>query len=1091
MAHQHHDTDPTLDDVSFDDVPIDRRDFMRLSAVVGGALALPGAATADAESDVFDDEYQYILNHTPDDFLAPTLIRFTDESGVEEFESLDVGEEAHTTTESEPAGYAQLTTAEAEVVADLPTAEELSYTPGSNPFWRLGYYPMGVFPAVERSVDFIHYEQMIDGMEHLESAHADQLKFYALADRDNPHEVDFDKSPGHHNTLTDRVDPKDIHVVELTNPPEGYDTVEEFRDTDEFGERQKVMYEASIHGLERAGPEACYRFVERIVSGREPHFERLLDDCVLIVLSVNPDGWVARDPQYDSAWQLLDGDGRDATRFPAWPQYERGNSMVFDTNRQYPTVGWIDPNHHPGEPDEDRWYEDNPHEIVDRVPDAMGTVEHFRQYENLTHGADLHAMLWNSDFILGLINQIEFTQDEFHDLYEMNLVLEESLEGELDEWEALADLQEGLTGDINPDLLGFDVLPETAYDFSTIWDTIGYTITGGLIGFMGADEDRGGLDMTTMAFEMAYSHMVGGNKFEPVLADWWVEGYLEAMRTMTEYALRDVDSDLETRSGETETVAYVETDALTRTHEDLDFWGTDPDEYETELVSYDHQVEIDAEAVETYTIDVEEGLHTLSVHTHAERALVDVVLRDPDGEEVRAYRPSETGGAAHHDYPPFVVREPGAGAWTVEIQSLMTAPSEVSLDIATLAADGEHPDPRSAMGFAQEAYEVTPLAFFEDFDADNTTVETVALTPEEVAEGVDADHLVIVHDDGRGEFVDEDGADRYVAAIDAFVADGGNLVLTDSGLGLLEDMETALAVEAGDVRQIHQDVPHLEEKDADHPLLTDTREIQRMTYKIAPLGIPYAEDAPLWVVDADGWAASGGTVAGASDGDVSAGSLFTDEEDWHGIHVIGGYLPPANQTELHPFGLKNYVLAYFGLTVFTNALGAQQERIVDGEQVRSVGDVAQEPIYREPEEPEPELEAEGEREDSGSVLSGGQTNRTELDVAVTEPEGREVLVRDTVPENWTVDEEYGDVDATTPAFGGGTHVYFGLDDPRDAYEALTHFAQAPDDLEDTGEYTFGPIAVTDETGDEDTLTDREWTELDGTDRDVSVVAEDV
>ncbi len=1064
-------------DRRFEDTPLTRRRFAILAGTIGGALALPGNAYADIESGKMTEEYEFIVNHTPDDFAVSTVIEFTSILGIADLKDLGIEVDDDWTLDEPPAAYAQLTTSQVEDVVELPTAETLSWAPGSNPFWRLGQYPFGVFPAPYRSVDFIHYEQMISGMEYLGAEHPEMLKFYALADEDNPHDVVYDRSPGHNNNLTDRHDPKDIHVAELTKPPDGYDTLEEFRDSKQFAERQKVMYEASIHGLERAGPEACYRFIERILTGREIEFEQLLDECVLIILSVNPDGWVARDPQYDSGWQVT-GEGRDDLRFPAWPQYERGNAQVFDTNRQYPTVGWVNPGYHPGEPDEDRWAEDNPHDIINMVPDAMGTVEHFRQYDNLTHGADLHAMLWNSDFILGLINQIEYTQDEFHDLYEMNHVLEQSLEAKMDEWESLADIQHEAADDFNVDLLGFPVLPETAYDYSTIWDTIGYTVTGALIGFMGAAEERGGLDVTTMAFEMAFSHMVGGNKWEPVLGEWWVEGYMEAMRTMTDYALRDVDSEVATPDGTVETVAFVTSDTVIRSSDDLEFLQEDPDNEETNAVmTHDHQqLEVAAESVETTTVDVASNLHTLSIQPHAEQALADVVLRDPDGAEVRAYRPSDTGGEAHHDYEPFVVREPVGGTWTVEVTSLMAEhPVQMDLHVGTLQSDYEHPDPRDALGFEQEAYEVSPLVFFDEFAADNDLVETVGLTPEEVStEGIDADHLVVIHDD-RGE--DPVG---YVDAIDAFVDAGGNLVVTDTGVHLLGALESVDGISSDDISDETFGVSHLEERVEDHPLLVDTRPIQRMTWKVAPLGYPYANDAPMTLVDDDAFITAGGTVAGLTDDHVSAGSIFTDDEAWQGIHVIGGLLPPATQRELHPFGLKNYVMAYFGLTVLINALGMEQHRFVDGELVRVIGDTGKEPIT-------PDLTVIGDRDGSGSVFTGGQTNRTELDVEVVTPPEETVLVRDHVPEDWDVDEEFGDVEATTPSMSGGTWVYFGLDDPQGDYADLTHFAQAPDDLLESGTYTFGPIEVTTDTEADGTLIDRDWQAIEGNDLSVTVL----
>lgn len=1047
----------------FEDAPISRRQFVKLSAATGGVLALPGQATASVDSAVFDAEYQYLLNHTPDDFLVPTLIELSDPLGLQAFEALSIGQSIHTTTTPKPAVYAQLTTVQAEQVAELPTAEELSYSPGSNPFWRLDYYPLGVFPETSRSVDFIDYEQMISGMEHLEAEHPEMLKFYALADADNPHDVQFGRSPGHDNLLTDRHDPKDLHVAELTVPPAGFDTVEEFRDTEAFAERQKVMFEASIHGLERAGPEACYRFIERILTGREVEMERLLEECVLIILSVNPDGWVARDPQYGSGWQATGPN----TRIPAAPLHERGNAEVFDTNRQYPTIGWIDPNHHPGEPDTDRWATDNPHEIIDKVPDAMGAVEHFRQYENLTHGADLHAMLNNSAFILGLINQIEFTQDEFHDLYEMNLVLEASLEEQLDTWEALADIQEAVTGDFNLDA-GFPVLPETAYDFSTIWDTIGYTITGGMIGFMGADEERGGLDMTTMAFEMAYSHMIGGNVYNPALADLWVTGYMEAMRTMTDYALRDVESAVMTRDGESTTVAFVHSDTLTRASDDLEFLqgdGTvDPDS--TVLTSTQQETSIAPGVTETMTVDLDETVHTLSIHPHAEHALFDVVLRNPAGEVVRSYRPSETGGAAHHDYESFVIKNAQPGEWTVGFESLMAEEvAEAAVDVAMLQTDLEHPDPRAALGFEQESYEVTPEAFFADFENDNDLVDVVELDVADVASGVadDIDHLVIIHDDGAEN-------DDYVAAIDEFVDRGGNLVLTDTGLFLLERMATAPGVEDGDVETRTFGVANLEEKHTDHPLLTDTRDIQRMPYKIAPLGIPYANDAPMSLVDTDAFEASGGTVAGETSGMVGCGSIFTDDENWQGIHVLGGLLPPASQTELHPFGLKNYVLAYFGLTIFTNALGVEQQRFVDGELVRTVGDVDQTPIVGDTPDDVIDLTASGVRDVDSSTYTGGQTARVVVTLEELDTDAETVEVFDEFPEEWTLLDGFGD---GTEVEAG--RVSLGTVDADDFDgRTFTYFLEAPDELADTNTYDLGPAEAVVEL-DDDTVSD-EFTE---------------
>ena len=201
--HDPLDRDAEGDDV-FDDVSINRRDFARLSTVVGATLALPGAA-AGVDSDVMTDEYQYVLAHTPEDYAVQSLVTFSDASGLDALEAA-VDAETITTTEPKPAAYAELTTVQAQQAAALPTAETISHSPGANPFWRLGYYPFGVFPDPYRSTDYIAYEENVAGLKHLEAAHADRLRVYPIG-----------KSPGHDNHLSGRVDPKDIWVAEVTN----------------------------------------------------------------------------------------------------------------------------------------------------------------------------------------------------------------------------------------------------------------------------------------------------------------------------------------------------------------------------------------------------------------------------------------------------------------------------------------------------------------------------------------------------------------------------------------------------------------------------------------------------------------------------------------------------------------------------------------------------------------------------------------------------------------------------------------------------------------------------------------------------------
>ncbi|WP_266074811.1 M14 family zinc carboxypeptidase [Haladaptatus caseinilyticus] len=495
----------TNENSSFDSTGITRRDFARLATATTGALALPGAAEAKLTSGKMTARYQYTVNHTEDKYAVATLIEFTSDAGFGDLDTLDV--EYRRTTNPKPAAHAHLTTAEVGDVLDIPAAERLSHSPGSNPFWRLGEYPLGVFPEPKESTGFIDYEQMVDGLEHLESQHPDRLKFYSIGE-----------SPGHYNYVTGEDDPKDIHVAELTN---------NVNDAASFEGKEKVMFSLSLHGLERAGAEAGSRFIEDVLSGEDSDIADLLDDLVIVFVYSNADGWVAKHPQYESGWQLLGPEGGA----PVVPFYERGNDGVYDTNRQAPSVGFINPGHYPGEPlganltdDEPGIDSDVPDYAAERVPDQMAIIEHFREYENLNYGADLHGALTSSKFVLGLISQDQFDHGQLHELYQFNRTIDETLEPALSKWNTLADAQQRLTGELNPKALGFETLPEQAFDYAGIWDTIHYTVSGGVLDWMSHPEELGGLGMTTMDFEMAYSHMIGSNVYDPELVDMQVLG---------------------------------------------------------------------------------------------------------------------------------------------------------------------------------------------------------------------------------------------------------------------------------------------------------------------------------------------------------------------------------------------------------------------------------------------------------------------------------------------------------------------------------------------------------------------------------------
>lgn len=131
----------------------------------------------------------------------------------------------------------------------------------------------------------------------------------------------------------------------------------------------------------------------------------------------------------------------------------------------------------------------------------------------------------------------------------------------------------------------------------------------------------------------------------------------------------------------------------------------------------------------------------------------------------------------------------------------------------------------------------------------------------------------------------------------------------------------------------------------------------------------------------------------------------------------------------------------------------------------------------------------GAREDDGSVFTGGQTDHVDISVHADEP----VLVRDRVPREWDVLEDYGDVSKVVPAPDGQSwFVYFdangdGATDASDADtdRSFTYFAEAPSDPDQTGDYQFGPVEVTTDVNAE--RSEREWVSVSGT-SDTNVVA---
>ena len=934
-----------LDDEVFKGSSIDRRTFLSVAAATGAALALPNAVAAEVEHPALTDRAAFVINATPDDYEVPVVIEFDAAAGVpEDFEAeytdpgWDVDDQtapptAVTRSEPTPAAHARLDADELGSVLNEfdDYVEAVAYSMGANPWWHLDDpYADGVFPPVEESRDWLSFEESVQGIRYLEEEVAsDRINFYSIGE-----------SPGWNNQFTSEdPDPNDVYVTEVTNNVD---------DEASFAEKDKVVYSLNIHGDERAGTEAGCRIIEDIAYGEAPDFEELLDDVVLLFLFTNPDGWVSRKPETEIPWVS----GHD------W-NFQRGNASGLDTNRQYPTMGWTDPSFWPAEPqDTPDVRPDDPdgrgyHEMV---PDALAIVEHFRDYDNVEFLCDYHGMYTADHKVFNLETNAPFTHDKTHDLDEVSIQIGEAM---ADEWgsvdaeplasdiTAAAAVEYPWVEDYSPEGDSYEGL----LDWGTIYDSLSYQVTGAFLGWAGQPEEFGGLGAVTVAPEVIISNNLGS-----AIKEWkpyWTRHYETAYRlSMREYA-RMTEAETEaTVATEGQDIAYVSTETLTRSSADLPHTpdpeggprkghaGGPPAHAGGPSGAGGTQVSQHHETVQPgrgINVHAGESGHSLFVHFQGLESATQGTVRlvNPGGNVVREVDLAERD-VRSTDFDDWFVQRPEAGDWSVEVDS----DADVDVQMALLESEGV-PDPRETLGYEQTEYEVNPMQFFDDLepfveDGDVDAISVHHVRVGRLLRGQSGrrhyDKLVVSHDDG----IDDP---QYISAIEEFVEAGGDLVLTDSGVNLLGalDVGDAADVDADDVHNIEVQFANLEDRDFDHDFLAGIRPRQQEMWKGSQLGYTTGVDQPATVVDEDAFQEASGEVAGTIGGEgVGAGRLAAGDAE---ITVLGSVLPPAQQTELHPFGMADYAVSFMGHTLLCNALGFQQRRYVDGELVRTYGEV--------------------------------------------------------------------------------------------------------------------------------------------------------
>lgn len=176
-----------------------------------------------------------------------------------------------------------------------------------------------------------------------------------------------------------------------------------------------------------------------------------------------------------------------------------------------------------------------------------------------------------------------------------------------------------------------------------------------------------------------------------------------------------------------------------------------------------------------------------------------------------------------------------------------------------------------------------------------------------------------------------------VAAIKAWVEDGGNLVLTDEGLRFLDLAGiTSGAVDVYNdymggigITDLTQPI-FFEYQDNGNPLNANVRGGVKQTYEPTPLGFETgAFAAPNWFVDAGKLSAAGGQNWGFACGTTSISDRCTtsgrvglgqlDVGDGQ-VQFIGSLLPNPTEEFYHPYGLDPYATTYSGNQILRNML---------------------------------------------------------------------------------------------------------------------------------------------------------------------------
>ncbi len=818
-------------------------------------------------------------------------------------------------------------------------------------------YAKGNAPCAARS--FISYDEAIRGLTFM----AEDLE----ATRDFVDVIDISRSDAYDAVLREEMgdgysegigltdgsrDQQPLYLIKVT-APEGVQLLDDVAPVAE-ADRDHFVWSLSIHGIERAGVEGGIRSIEDLATwaAQEPE-RRLLETegetitteggrqaenlragevmmrSVNYYLLPNPDGWRRGDAdQGHTSFQRYNGNG-------------------MDLNRDWPEIGYTDPEFTPWSESESRTY--------GRVLQELS--------DNWTGGIDLHGMVEANAFSYTLIGgsqrpfdknerTMEFVEQAWRDaetrLSWSSIIKPNDAPEQCVEFDGVAP-----NGDTH--LPPGETCDQRSYgvQYGTIWDTISYTATGAMGNWI---DSPIGLDADGIDNEMMLSHLGNcgiGTCYVTEAEQLHVDGNKGLIYSMLNFSLQPVSAtdgfglDLDGTD-----IAYlvnprrlVDPGATVVTAPDGAVAPRDLSGIATTRVGDTVLAEwtVDNAAGDgTFVAGISgsvryqnvhaEGVHLGSTHVeYFDEEAGGWTERPTYGSDGLVYRVA----GDHSDW-----NFPLDGDYRLVTSTLQ--PMRLSY-LVEFSTEPIFEDP------LQAPFDVSNMDFFHElrpYLADGTTM--TAISADSVLAGTrdltDFDTVIAV--DGAllpgydGGFDTSQGladlpptgygrADAVAMGtiLRDFAQQGGNVVLTDDALMGLEWMGLA---SAADITRRRTYAGHAVFSGGyEHPLTAGTNNpgsaegAGGRRQVVEPLPIGYSingDNLPQWGVSAGSVAANGGTVVATTVGASNVASVAEYTVGEGRVRTLGSLLTFPTTGFYHPFGLSSYGVTDIGYTLARNVL---------------------------------------------------------------------------------------------------------------------------------------------------------------------------